>query len=270
MRLQQIIANLLGNAAKYTPRDGKVTLTLTSEEGDAVIRVRDTGPGLPKNMLDSVFDLFVQAGHTLDRAGGGIGVGLTLVRSLVTMHAGTVTAHSEGEGKGCEFVVRLPLSTARVDDGAARRNRPLRSGVRLPPGAQRSSSVEDNPDKSRDALQRSRRPRQATECPTCLAVIRLLTRPHPRARWTSGCYAITRHRAAGSWMVRKLRASFAKIPRHRRHVGSLRAPVGYGSRPSDRRRSRGLRGLHVTSRKKPGPGGPYSGALLQRCRSMDP
>jgi two-component system CheB/CheR fusion protein len=149
MRLQQIIANLLGNAAKYTPRDGKVTLTLTSEEGDAVIRVRDTGPGLPKNMLDSVFDLFVQAGHTLDRAGGGIGVGLTLVRSLVTMHAGTVTAHSEGEGKGCEFVVRLPLSTARVDDGAAREST-SRSGVRLPPGA-KIVVVEDNPD-SREML----------------------------------------------------------------------------------------------------------------------
>jgi two-component system CheB/CheR fusion protein len=101
-------------------------------------------------MLDSVFDLFVQAGQTLDRSGGGIGVGLTLVRSLVTMHGGTVSAHSEGEGKGCEFVVRLPrVSESVTDDGVAREPAPG-SRALLPDGA-KIVVVEDNSD-SREML----------------------------------------------------------------------------------------------------------------------
>ena len=74
------------------------------------MRVRDDGAGIPRDMLESVFDLFVQSNRTLDRAAGGLGVGLTLVRSLVEMHGGVVEAHSDGEGKGSEFVVRLPLA----------------------------------------------------------------------------------------------------------------------------------------------------------------
>ncbi len=108
-RLQQIHVNILSNAAKYTPRGGHVRLELRREGGDAVVSVRDDGSGIPCDMLDKVFDLFVQSNRTLDRSDGGLGVGLTLVRSLVAMHGGTVVAHSEGEGKGCEFVVRLPL-----------------------------------------------------------------------------------------------------------------------------------------------------------------
>jgi two-component system CheB/CheR fusion protein len=149
-RLQQIIANLLGNAAKYTPRGGKVVLSLGSEGNEAVIRVRDTGSGLPKNMLDSVFDLFVQAGQTLDRSGGGIGVGLTLVRSLVTMHGGSVSAHSDGEGKGCEFVVRLPLANEPVGERHAARESASRPRAHLPQGA-KIVVVEDNLD-SREML----------------------------------------------------------------------------------------------------------------------
>ena len=79
--------------------------------GAAVIRVSDNGAGIPSQMLDSVFDLFVQGRHTLDHADGGLGVGLTLVRALVEMHGGTVTAHSDGDGKGSEFTVRLPLTS---------------------------------------------------------------------------------------------------------------------------------------------------------------
>src|SRR5262249_25896190 len=76
----------------------------------AFVRVRDTGMGIPSEMLDSVFDLFVQSHRTLDRADGGLGLGLTIVRSLVQMHGGTVTAASDGDGKGTEFVVRLPIA----------------------------------------------------------------------------------------------------------------------------------------------------------------
>jgi two-component system, chemotaxis family, CheB/CheR fusion protein len=143
-RLQQIQANLLSNAAKYTRRGGHVVLQAVREEGAAVIRVRDDGVGIPREMLESIFDLFVQSNRTLDRAAGGLGVGLTLVRSLVTMHGGTVTVHSAGEGKGSEFVVRLPLAPGAV--AAA----PLPV---VPPSGARTKVVvvEDNAD-SRDML----------------------------------------------------------------------------------------------------------------------
>jgi two-component system CheB/CheR fusion protein len=110
-RLQQIQANLLNKAAKYTARGGRVQLQLVREGGHAVIRVQDDGAGIPAEMLASIFDLFVQSPRTLDRAAGGLGVGLTLVRALVEMHGGTVTARSDGEGRGSEFVVRLPLAS---------------------------------------------------------------------------------------------------------------------------------------------------------------
>jgi two-component system CheB/CheR fusion protein len=109
-RLQQIEVNLLTNAAKYTPRGGHVWLHVGRDSDTAVIRVRDDGAGIAPDMLDSVFDLFVQSARTLDRSAGGLGVGLTLVRSLVSMHGGTVTAASDGVGKGSELTVRIPLS----------------------------------------------------------------------------------------------------------------------------------------------------------------
>ena len=116
-RLQQITVNLLTNAMKYTPAGGKIWLIAGTEEEDVILRVRDTGEGIPKNMLDSIFGLFVQAGGTLDRSDGGMGVGLTLVRSLVEMHDGSVTAYSDGPGKGSEFVVRLPVCRQRMTSG---------------------------------------------------------------------------------------------------------------------------------------------------------
>ena len=109
VRLQQVQVNLLRNAAKYTPHGGRVWYTLQREGDQVVIRVRDTGVGLTNEMRGKVFEPFVQADETLDRAGGGIGLGLTLVRSIVELHAGTVQAQSEGSGKGSEFVVKLPL-----------------------------------------------------------------------------------------------------------------------------------------------------------------
>ena len=124
-RLQQIHVNLLSNAAKYTPRGGHVWIRRSVEGDMAVVRVRDDGVGIPPDMLGAVFDLFVQSNRTLDRAAGGLGVGLTLVRSLVEMHGGIVEAHSDGEGKGSEFVVRLPLAAA-----ASRRREPAPSPSR--------------------------------------------------------------------------------------------------------------------------------------------
>ena len=108
-RLQQIHVNLLNNAMKYTPAGGKIWLSVKREEQHAAIRVRDSGEGIPTEMLQSIFDLFVQAGGTLDRSDGGMGVGLTLVQKLVELHGGTVAAYSEGSGTGSEFVVLLPL-----------------------------------------------------------------------------------------------------------------------------------------------------------------
>jgi signal transduction histidine kinase len=111
-RLTQVIANLLDNAAKYTDEGGKVWLTLEKTPDQAVLRVRDTGRGLDATALKSLFELFYQADRNLDRSDGGLGIGLSLVKSLVHMHGGTVEAHSEGHGKGSEFVVYLPCLPA--------------------------------------------------------------------------------------------------------------------------------------------------------------
>ena len=146
-RLQQIQVNMLSNAAKYTPRGGHVLLEVHADGDDAVIRVRDDGVGIPVEMLDKVFDLFVQSNRTLDRAEGGLGVGLTLVRSLVQMHGGSVCVQSDGEGKGSEFEVRLPRSG---EPGPHERVSDLGPAAAAKPGA-RVVVIEDNDD-SRDLL----------------------------------------------------------------------------------------------------------------------
>jgi two-component system CheB/CheR fusion protein len=108
-RIHQAQVNLLMNAAKYTPEGGRVRYSIRREGDEAVIRVRDSGVGLSREMLDKAFDLFVQADETLDRSGGGMGVGLTLVRWIVDLHGGRVRAYSDGPGTGSEFVIWLPL-----------------------------------------------------------------------------------------------------------------------------------------------------------------
>jgi PAS domain S-box-containing protein len=109
-RLSQIFINLLNNAANYTPAGGHIGLSATAE-GDAVaVRVRDNGIGIPASMLPKVFDMFEQATHPAERSQKGLGIGLTLVKKLVEMHGGNVEVHSEGKGKGSEFMVRLPLA----------------------------------------------------------------------------------------------------------------------------------------------------------------
>ena len=110
VRLGQVIGNLLTNAAKYTPRGGHIGISAAVESGRAVIRVRDNGVGIAPALLPRVFDLFVQADDSVSRSQGGLGIGLTLVKSLVEMHGGTVEARSDGAGQGSEFIVRLPVS----------------------------------------------------------------------------------------------------------------------------------------------------------------
>jgi signal transduction histidine kinase len=108
-RLAQLISNLLNNAAKYTPLEGMIWLTVTRENGEALIRVRDTGEGISQQLLPEIFDIFIQAEKTLDRSQGGLGLGLAIVKKLVELHRGRIEARSEGPGKGSEFLVWLPL-----------------------------------------------------------------------------------------------------------------------------------------------------------------
>ena len=108
-RLVQVFANLINNAAKYTDAGGLIAVTSNTENGEAIVSVRDNGVGMTPDLLTRAFDLFVQETRSLDRAQGGLGIGLTLVRTLVKMHGGSVQAFSEGPGRGSELIVRLPL-----------------------------------------------------------------------------------------------------------------------------------------------------------------
>ncbi len=108
LRLEQVLVNLLMNAAKYTDAGGRISLTATQEGADVVIKVRDNGMGIAPKLLPHIFDIFVQGDRTAARSEGGLGIGLTLVHKLVEMHGGSVTAESDGPGKGSEFTVRLP------------------------------------------------------------------------------------------------------------------------------------------------------------------
>ena len=121
-RLNQVFGNILNNAAKFTGRSGVIWVTVEQVDGLAVVRIRDNGPGIPKQMLDEIFELFRQVDGTLSRSHSGLGIGLTLVKRLVEEHGGTVEAHSDGPGKGSEFVVTLPKSTST--DGRLRMKEP--------------------------------------------------------------------------------------------------------------------------------------------------
>ena len=120
LRLTQAIANILGNAAKYTECGGHIDVRCRRRNRDIEVVVRDTGIGIAPEVLPRIFDLFTQLDHRMERSPSGLGIGLALVRRLVEMHGGTVTAHSEGPGCGSEFVVRLPLSIERTE-GPGRR-----------------------------------------------------------------------------------------------------------------------------------------------------
>lgn len=139
-RIAQVIGNILQNAAKFTPRGGRVQLSVVREGEQARIEVRDDGPGIDPRILPQLFEPFVQADKTLDRSRGGLGLGLALARGIVELHGGTITASSEGAGKGSSFTVRLPLH----DEQEYERSR---SAVAPPPARRlRVLIVEDNED----------------------------------------------------------------------------------------------------------------------------
>jgi PAS domain S-box-containing protein len=144
-RLAQVLANLLNNAAKYTEVGGRIDLTAERADGEIVLRVGDNGTGISPEMLPRIFDLFTQAESGLDRAQGGLGIGLTLARRLVEMHGGTVEAASDGPGRGSDFVVRLPVLTEPAAEAAAG---PAKSFTGRPAadGSRRVLVVDDNVD----------------------------------------------------------------------------------------------------------------------------
>ncbi len=114
VRLAQVISNLLNNAAKYTKKGGRIWLTASRKGKTALIKVRDTGIGIPAETLPRIFEMFAQADRAKYGSAGGLGIGLTLVKRLVEMHGGTITVHSDGHDQGSEFVVRVPLAAAQT------------------------------------------------------------------------------------------------------------------------------------------------------------
>jgi PAS domain S-box-containing protein len=120
-RMTQVAANLLSNASKYTGREGHIALSLTYSDKEAVLRVRDSGVGISNEQMTRIFDMFAQASPSLDRSEGGLGVGLAITRMLVELHGGTVEVHSEGAGRGSEFIVRIPALPAPAKHAAAPR-----------------------------------------------------------------------------------------------------------------------------------------------------
>ena len=143
-RIEQIVMNLLWNAIKYTPDGGSISIAVDGDGRTARVVVTDTGMGIPSHLLERIFELFVQGERTLDRAEGGLGIGLTLVRRLVELHGGRIAATSPGAGQGSTFVVELPQIPAPMPSGTA-----VEAG--RVSGTRRILIVEDNPD-SREML----------------------------------------------------------------------------------------------------------------------
>jgi signal transduction histidine kinase/ActR/RegA family two-component response regulator len=147
VRLDQVVTNLITNAVKYTPAGGQVEVRLDLQGGEALLTVRDTGIGIPQEHLRSIFDMFAQVPTSIDRSSGGLGLGLTLVRSLVELQGGSVSANSEGKGRGSVFTVRLPLASpalVSVPDAP-------RGSARSQPAPDRIVVVDDN-DEVREML----------------------------------------------------------------------------------------------------------------------
>jgi CheY-like chemotaxis protein len=138
-RLTQLLTNLLNNAARYTPAGGRIAVTARVEGGNALVRVRDNGRGIERQMLERIFDMFVQ-GRALLRVEGGLGVGLALARRTAELHGGSLEAHSEGAGKGSEFTLRLPLASRQAVSAAEQVT------MVQPVVAQRVLVVDDNAD----------------------------------------------------------------------------------------------------------------------------
>jgi signal transduction histidine kinase/DNA-binding response OmpR family regulator len=146
VRIAQVLANLLNNAAKYTGEGGKIELEVAREGAEVVVRVRDNGVGIAPEILPRIFDLFTQADRSLDRSQGGLGIGLTLVRRLVQMHGGTVQAFSAGANRGSEFVIRLPALTEAAPSAVADPEHPAAHATVNHTHPRRILIVDDQPD----------------------------------------------------------------------------------------------------------------------------
>jgi len=173
VRLFQVVSNLLTNAAKYTPPGGQISISAQQLDGEVVLHVRDSGIGIPPDVLPNIFDLFVQERQAIDRSQGGLGLGLTIVRNLVERHGGSVSAHSDGVGRGSEFIVRLPKagpSRAETTADAV----PAATGATRTcgPGIPRILVVDDNEDAAQMLAvaleQRGYPTRVAHDAPTAL------------------------------------------------------------------------------------------------------
>jgi CheY-like chemotaxis protein/two-component sensor histidine kinase len=148
-RLQQVVGNILGNALKFTPRGGHVSLSLTADDESAELVVTDDGPGIAPEFLPVVFDRFKQATPSSHSAKRGLGLGLAIVKHLVELHGGTVSAHSEGLGTGARFAVRLPIGARNADDSGSISIRPepaQASELRPALAGIYALLVEDDPD----------------------------------------------------------------------------------------------------------------------------
>ncbi|HEX6793722.1 MAG TPA: ATP-binding protein [Casimicrobiaceae bacterium] len=128
VRLAQVLSNLLNNAAKYTPEGGRIALKAERHGDDIEVCVSDNGCGIPRERLESIFDMFMQLDSPVAKSGGGLGIGLSLAKGLVTLHRGTIDARSEGPGRGSEFRVRLPAGPSRADDPPIVANEPAIEG----------------------------------------------------------------------------------------------------------------------------------------------
>ena len=143
-RLQQIVWNVLSNAVKFTPAGGRVDIMITQHDGNAVVQVRDTGIGIEPGFLPHVFDRFSQADSSSKRAHPGVGLGLAIARQLTELHGGTITAHSEGLGKGASFAISLPLRP--TTDGVSTATRPAVATADVNLDGVRVLVVDDDPD----------------------------------------------------------------------------------------------------------------------------
>jgi signal transduction histidine kinase len=145
-RLRQVFANVLSNALKYTPSGGDITVAMREVDGYAELSVADTGEGIPKNLLNTIFEPFAQVDGSTTRKHGGLGLGLAIARSIVAMHNGTLTAFSDGVGTGATFTIRMPLETGRQVTPAAPASSPDGSEARLPVAGMSVLVVDDDED----------------------------------------------------------------------------------------------------------------------------